>query len=69
MLSGMDAREKYSGMMKDNTIGGARIVRTSRGQAVPGQEELRAQLYTMEQNVGYTQSGSLMNTESQASRC
>ena len=54
MLQQMDATERYAGLLKDNIMGGARLMRTSKGNAYRGQETIRAELYRQQRDVSRT---------------
>lgn len=45
MLQQVDAAERYTGLLKDNTLGGARVLKDKDGRAFEGQSEIKKQVY------------------------
>lgn len=53
MLQQMDANERYSGLLKDNMLGAARLMRSSTGVVYSGQAEMRSQIYRQARAVSF----------------
>jgi ribosomal protein S27AE len=51
MMEQLDVAERYSGLLRDNTLGGARVLRDRHGRAFQGQNNLKRQLAELKRRV------------------
>lgn len=64
MMEQLDVAERYSGLLRDNTLGGARVLRDRQGRAFQGQNNLKRQLAELKRRVSPDCTGELRKHQS-----